>query len=212
MRPSRPQSRHFPKLRNEYSRRWAGVRLPRFARLRSITTSSASSIRSHRRPAFRTQRSSPRAVRSERRTIPRSFAQHGIQCVLAKNSGGSAAYAKIEAARQLGLKVSHGPSSHDRSATDRRHRRRSYGLDRAASFASRRTRRVDPRSTIVSFDFARRLRADQDQRAHIARPCLLHRRASSRRSTRLCGRRRAQKRRRFPARGQALRTSNALPI
>ena len=33
------------------------------------------------------------------------FRQHGIQCVLAKNSGGSAAYAKIEAARQLGLKV-----------------------------------------------------------------------------------------------------------
>ena len=63
------------------------------------------SIRSHRRPAFRTQRSSPRAARSERRTMPRSFAQHGIQCVLAKNSGGSAAYAKIEAARKLGLKV-----------------------------------------------------------------------------------------------------------
>ena len=33
------------------------------------------------------------------------FRQHGIQCVLVKNSGGSAAYAKIEAARQLGLKV-----------------------------------------------------------------------------------------------------------
>jgi len=33
------------------------------------------------------------------------FREHGIQCVLAKNSGGSAAYAKLEAARQLGLKV-----------------------------------------------------------------------------------------------------------
>ena len=33
------------------------------------------------------------------------FRQHGTQCLLAKNSGGSAAYAKIEAARKLGLKV-----------------------------------------------------------------------------------------------------------
>jgi precorrin-6A/cobalt-precorrin-6A reductase len=33
------------------------------------------------------------------------FRKYDIQCVLAKNSGGSAAYAKIEAARQLGLKV-----------------------------------------------------------------------------------------------------------
>jgi precorrin-6A/cobalt-precorrin-6A reductase len=33
------------------------------------------------------------------------FRAHDIQCVLAKNSGGSAAYAKIEAARQFGLKV-----------------------------------------------------------------------------------------------------------
>jgi precorrin-6A/cobalt-precorrin-6A reductase len=33
------------------------------------------------------------------------FRQHGIVCVLAKNSGGDAAYAKIEAARALGLKV-----------------------------------------------------------------------------------------------------------
>ena len=33
------------------------------------------------------------------------FRAHGVQCVLAKNAGGSAAYAKLEAARQLGLKV-----------------------------------------------------------------------------------------------------------
>jgi precorrin-6A/cobalt-precorrin-6A reductase len=33
------------------------------------------------------------------------FREHDIQCVLAKNAGGSAAYAKLEAARQLGLKV-----------------------------------------------------------------------------------------------------------
>lgn len=33
------------------------------------------------------------------------FRAHDIQCVLAKNSGGGAAYAKIEAARQLGLTV-----------------------------------------------------------------------------------------------------------
>ncbi len=33
------------------------------------------------------------------------FGAYDIQCVLAKNSGGSAAYAKIEAARQRGLKV-----------------------------------------------------------------------------------------------------------
>jgi precorrin-6A/cobalt-precorrin-6A reductase len=33
------------------------------------------------------------------------FQEHAIQCVLAKNAGGSAAYAKIAAARKLGLKV-----------------------------------------------------------------------------------------------------------
>jgi precorrin-6A/cobalt-precorrin-6A reductase len=33
------------------------------------------------------------------------FQKHAIQCVLAKNAGGDAAYAKIAAARQLGLKV-----------------------------------------------------------------------------------------------------------
>ena len=33
------------------------------------------------------------------------FEEHGVDRVLAKNSGGSAAYAKIEAARRLGLKV-----------------------------------------------------------------------------------------------------------
>lgn len=33
------------------------------------------------------------------------FQEHAIQCVLAKNAGGSAAYAKLEAARLLGLKV-----------------------------------------------------------------------------------------------------------
>jgi precorrin-6A/cobalt-precorrin-6A reductase len=33
------------------------------------------------------------------------FRTHDIQCILAKNSGGNAAYAKIEAARRLGLKV-----------------------------------------------------------------------------------------------------------
>jgi precorrin-6A/cobalt-precorrin-6A reductase len=33
------------------------------------------------------------------------FQKHAIQCVLAKNAGGSAAYAKIAAARKLGLKV-----------------------------------------------------------------------------------------------------------
>lgn len=33
------------------------------------------------------------------------FRRHGIACVLAKNSGGDAAYAKVEAARALGLKV-----------------------------------------------------------------------------------------------------------
>jgi precorrin-6A/cobalt-precorrin-6A reductase len=33
------------------------------------------------------------------------FKRHSIECVLAKNSGGMAAYAKLAAARQLGLKV-----------------------------------------------------------------------------------------------------------
>jgi precorrin-6A/cobalt-precorrin-6A reductase len=33
------------------------------------------------------------------------FQEHAIQCVLAKNAGGNAAYAKIAAARKLGLKV-----------------------------------------------------------------------------------------------------------
>jgi precorrin-6A/cobalt-precorrin-6A reductase len=33
------------------------------------------------------------------------FEQHGIECVLAKNAGGTAAYAKLAAARQMGLKV-----------------------------------------------------------------------------------------------------------
>jgi precorrin-6A/cobalt-precorrin-6A reductase len=35
----------------------------------------------------------------------RLFEHHGIRYVLAKNAGGSAAYAKIEAARKLGIKV-----------------------------------------------------------------------------------------------------------
>jgi precorrin-6A/cobalt-precorrin-6A reductase len=31
--------------------------------------------------------------------------RHGIEVIIAKNSGGAATYAKIEAARQLGIKV-----------------------------------------------------------------------------------------------------------
>ena len=73
------------------------------------------------------------------------MAAHGIEVVIAKNSGGSAAYGKIAAARALGIEVIHAaPAARAGGACGRDDRRRDR-LARSCAHLHRGARRIDQR-------------------------------------------------------------------
>ena len=92
---------------------------------------------------------------------------HGIDVVIAKNSGGTAAYGKIAAARALGIEVIllRRPPAPDGPAVETR--RRSDCLARSCAHLRGGARRVDERRAPGARDHARLARADDDQCRHV---------------------------------------------
>jgi hypothetical protein len=92
---------------------------------------------------------------------------HGIEIVVAKNSGGAATYGKIAAARALGIDVimlRRPPRARGAGRRDGRGRDR---LARSCAHLRRRRAACKPAATSGPRDHARLARADDDERRHV---------------------------------------------
>ena len=82
------------------------------------------------------------------------LAEHRIDAVLAKNSGGDATYAKIAAARELGIEVVLVRRPAAQRRRDRRERRGGGDAGRSSAASCGEARRVDQRRSFAALDDA----------------------------------------------------------
>ena len=135
---------------------------------RSTPIWSAASIRSIRRSTFPMPRYIlARGPFAESRRARAACRRHGIDAIVAKNSGGDATYGKIAAARDLGIEVVLVRRPERRRRRDRRQRRGGVAAGRSSAASCGEARRVDQRRPSAALDDPRLGRADDDAGRHV---------------------------------------------